>query len=67
MIRVRFDPSALTGADAAWWKAWSERAEKAREKVLDAVAKQSENFAHEAEMTALHAALAQTQTDALRC
>ncbi len=48
MIRVRFDPSALTGADAAWWKAWSERAEKAREKVLDAVANKVEPKFNEA-------------------
>lgn len=38
MIRVPFDPSALQGADRAWWDAWQKRAEKARDKVLAAVA-----------------------------
>ncbi len=37
MIRVRFDPSALTGADLDWWNAWKARADKARAKVRDAV------------------------------
>ncbi len=39
MIRIRFDPSALTGADLDWWNAWKARADKAREKVRDAVLK----------------------------
>jgi len=36
MKRINFDPAKLTGAQADWWKAWQDRADKATIEAIDA-------------------------------